>query len=167
VVVIGLDGSAASWDAFWWGCGEANRLHGRAIAVYVSSLAATTAAAAAVPDVPVCELDALHDAANAHAADLRAEAHRQVADQPLTLSFIHAWGDPAQELLRISRTVHACVIAVGRSTKFGHRIAGSLGRRLISMQGAPLVSNRPLTPSRPTASITSDQRRPGRPSSPR
>ena len=29
VVVAGLDGSKTSWDAFWWACGEAQRLDGR------------------------------------------------------------------------------------------------------------------------------------------
>ena len=139
VVVIGLDGSAASWDAFWWACGEATRLHGRAIAVHVSPLVATTAVAAA-PDLTVCcDYQALHDAATEHAAELRAEAHRQAAGQSLDLTFIHTWGDPVDELLRVSRAVEATLIAVGRSTKLGHRIAGSLGRRLISKQCVPLI----------------------------
>jgi hypothetical protein len=35
-VVIGLDGSSASWAAFCWACGEARRLGGRAVAVFTS-----------------------------------------------------------------------------------------------------------------------------------
>jgi nucleotide-binding universal stress UspA family protein len=142
VVVIGLDGSASSWDAFWWGCGEATRLHGRAIAVYVSPLAATApaaAAAAAASGFPICDYQAFEVAATEQAAELRADALRQVAGQPLDLTFIHACGDPAQELLRISRAVQASVIAIGRSTKLRHRIAGSLGRRLITRPRAPLI----------------------------
>jgi hypothetical protein len=140
VVVVGLDGSAASWDAFWWGCGEAARLHGRVIAVYVSRALATTAAVTAAPSLGVCcDYQALRETAIEQATELRAEAHRQVSGQPITLSFIHAWGDPVDELVRISRTVHANLIAVGRSTKLRHRVAGSLGRRLIAKQRAPLV----------------------------
>jgi nucleotide-binding universal stress UspA family protein len=139
VVVIGLDGSATSWDAFWWGCGEATRLHGRAIAVYVSPLTATAPAAAAASGVPICDYQAFEDAATEQAAALRADALRQVAGQSLDLTFIHAWGDPAQELLRVSRAVQASVIAVGRSTKLRHRIAGSLGRRLMTKPRAPVI----------------------------
>jgi nucleotide-binding universal stress UspA family protein len=139
VVVIGLDGSATSWDAFWWGCGEATRLHGRAIAVYVSPLTATAAAAAAASGFPICDYQAFEVAGTEQAAELRADALRQVAGQPLDLTFVHAWGDPAQELLRVSRAVQASVIAIGRSTKLRHRIAGSLGRRLITKPRAPLI----------------------------
>ena len=139
VVVIGLDGSATSWDAFSWGCGEASRLHGRAVAVYVSPCPLSAAAgAAAIPGVLV-DYAAFQDAANEQAAHLRADALRQVAGQPLDLTFIHAWGDPAQELLRVSRAVQASVIAIGRSTKLRHRIAGSLGRRLMTKPRAPVM----------------------------
>jgi nucleotide-binding universal stress UspA family protein len=36
VIVVGLDGSPTSWDAFCWATGEATRTNGRLIAVYVS-----------------------------------------------------------------------------------------------------------------------------------
>jgi nucleotide-binding universal stress UspA family protein len=62
-----------------------------------------------------------------------------VSGQAINLTFVHAWGDPADELVRIARSVHANLIAVGRSTKLRHRVAGSLGRRLISKQCVPLV----------------------------
>ena len=130
--------SAASRDSFWWACGEATRLLGRAIAVYVSRLVATTAAAG--PDLYVCcDHQAPHDAATERPAELRAEAHRQAAGQPLDLSFIHTWGDPVDQLLRVSRALQASLIAVGSSTKLRHRIAACLGRRLISKQRAPLI----------------------------
>ena len=35
-VLIGVDGSEASWSALAWACGETRRLDGRAIAVHVS-----------------------------------------------------------------------------------------------------------------------------------
>jgi hypothetical protein len=36
VIVVGLDGSPTSWDAFTWAAVEATRTHGRLIAVYVA-----------------------------------------------------------------------------------------------------------------------------------
>src|ERR1700689_1795985 len=35
--VVGVDGSENSWYALSWACGEARRLRGRAVAVFVSS----------------------------------------------------------------------------------------------------------------------------------
>ena len=37
-IVIGVDGSAQSWDAFAWAAGEALRRNGRIVAVFVTSL---------------------------------------------------------------------------------------------------------------------------------
>jgi hypothetical protein len=39
VIVVGIDGSDSSWDAFWWASGEAHRLHGRVVATFVSPTA--------------------------------------------------------------------------------------------------------------------------------
>jgi universal stress protein family protein len=36
VIVVGMDGSPASWDAFSWATGEAARDNGRLIAVYAT-----------------------------------------------------------------------------------------------------------------------------------
>src|SRR3954447_15490161 len=43
-IVVGLDGSPSSWDAFSWAAGEALRINGKVVAVYVIPL--TDAAAA-------------------------------------------------------------------------------------------------------------------------
>ena len=40
VIVVGLDGSPTSWDAFSWAAGQAARANGRLIAVYVASAVA-------------------------------------------------------------------------------------------------------------------------------
>src|ERR1700690_3715569 len=39
MVLVGIDGSGTSWNALSWACGEARRLRGRAVAVFVSSSA--------------------------------------------------------------------------------------------------------------------------------
>jgi nucleotide-binding universal stress UspA family protein len=74
------------------------------------------------------------------AARLQAEVQCAAAgDGDVDLVFIHACGDPARELLRIAEAVHAAAIAVGRSTKVRHRVAGSLGRRLLANCRAPII----------------------------
>ena len=40
VVVVGIDGSDTSWDAFCWACGETRRLGGRTVAVFVGPTSA-------------------------------------------------------------------------------------------------------------------------------
>ena len=37
-VVVGIDGSDTSWDAFCWACGETRRLGGRTVAVFVGPI---------------------------------------------------------------------------------------------------------------------------------
>jgi hypothetical protein len=38
VIVVGLDGSPSSWDAFCWAAGEAVRINGKVVAVHVVPL---------------------------------------------------------------------------------------------------------------------------------
>jgi nucleotide-binding universal stress UspA family protein len=137
-VVIGLDGSETSWDAFWWACGETRRLRGRAIVVFVTS-AVHRITVTAIPGVPICDYAAIEDAAAAQAAQLGDEAQRSPAGHGLNLSFVHARGDPAIELLQVATTVQADLIVVGRSTKIRHRFTGALGQRLVSKRNAPVV----------------------------
>jgi nucleotide-binding universal stress UspA family protein len=140
VVVVGLDGSEPSWDAFWWACGEARRLGGRAVAVFVSSCTDPSMAAVwAVVGVAVCDYDALDRAAAAEAARLRAAVRRHAAENDLDIAFVHARGDAAGELLRVARTVRADLIVVGRSAKVRHQLIGSLGRSLVTRRWAPAV----------------------------
>ena len=75
-------------------------------------------------------------AASELAEQRRRQAERHAADQG---AFAHAHGDPALELLRIAAAHQANQIVVGRSTKARHRLAGSLGRRLICRDRAPVV----------------------------
>ena len=140
-VVVGLDGSGTSWDAFWWACGEARRLDSRVVAVFVSSSADACAAvmASAAVGVSVCDYSAWDEAAAARAEQLRAEVRRHGDADDLDVAFVHAHGDPARELLRIAGQAAADLIVVGRSGKARHQLAGSLGRHLAVKRGAPIV----------------------------
>jgi nucleotide-binding universal stress UspA family protein len=140
VVVIGIDGSATSWDAFWWGCGETLRLGGRAVVVYVSPIAEISAAAvaAAVPGVMV-DYREVERADNDQAALLAAQVSDYAGARGVPASFLHTNGDPASELARVAGELHAEVIVVGRSAKARHRVAGSIGRCLVNRKGTPVV----------------------------
>ena len=49
LIVVGVDGSAPSWDAFAWAAGEALRAHGRIVAVFATSIIQPGEALGAVP----------------------------------------------------------------------------------------------------------------------
>lgn len=140
-VVVGVDGSDTSWDAFWWACGEARRLGGRAVVVFVSPFAGAGVASAASDIAAVAAVDfAVRDgAARSQADELREEVARYATDHGIELTFVHARGDAAAELLRVAVAEHADQIVVGRSTKARHHLAGSLGRRLVGKRTAPVV----------------------------
>jgi nucleotide-binding universal stress UspA family protein len=137
ILVVGIDGSDSSWNAFSWGCGEAQRLRGRLVAVFVTPQTRAIAGASFVPGV-VGAYSVMQTAAAEQAAQLQAEA-RQNAGPDVDLTFIHALGNIASELLRIAQAAHADQIIVGRSTKLRHRVTGALGRRLIGRPAAPVI----------------------------
>jgi nucleotide-binding universal stress UspA family protein len=141
VVVVGVDGSDTSWDAFWWACGEVQRLGGRLVVVFVSATPmadAGAAACAAFAGVAVPHA-AIDQRAAEQAEQLRGRVEQCASDADLDLSFIHTSGDATNELLRIAQAEHADLIVIGKSTKARHHVAGSLGRRLIGKRDAPVV----------------------------
>lgn len=73
------------------------------------------------------------------AAELQAEIDRRSADLEVEIDFKHLQGDTAEQLMRAARDIRADLIAVGRSTKLRHHLAGSLGRRLTRNSKAPIV----------------------------
>jgi nucleotide-binding universal stress UspA family protein len=139
-VVVGFDGSATSWDALWWACGEARRLRGRAVAVFVSSAVDAELTMAAAVGFDASAYAAVADRAAAdQAGELWSEVQRAGAGQEVELAFVHARGDPVNALLQVAEAAGADAIAVGRSTKARHRLVGSLGRRLIAKRRAPII----------------------------
>jgi nucleotide-binding universal stress UspA family protein len=137
-VVVGFDGSDSSWDALYWACGEARRLGGRTVAVFVAGAAGTGIEATASAMTGACFVSS-DQLAREWAQQLRGQTKRFAANQGVHLSFINARGDAAAEILRIANAQHADQIVVGRSRKARHRLAGSLGRRLIGRRNAPVV----------------------------
>ena len=75
--------------------------------------------------------------------DIAISLHEEIARDTTTddpnVTFVHAYGGVARELLKVAAVHCADQIVVGRSAKARHRVAGSLGRRLVRKQGAPVV----------------------------
>ena len=132
VIVVGLDGSPASWDAFCWAAGQATRARGSLIAVYATP--AVTPVAPLPGDFGYGE-----QAAQEVAAELKAEAKLRAAEAGVQLTFVRELGDPVHALISVARSAHADLVVVGRSAKMLHHLAGSAARRLASRQDAPVV----------------------------
>jgi nucleotide-binding universal stress UspA family protein len=140
VVVVGIDGSETSWDAFHWACGETRRLAGRTVAVFVcptSGAASATAAASLAGGAGA--YGAIEQTVSDQVGELGGLVRRHALEVGVDLTFVHARGDTATELLRIAGSSHADLVVVGRSTKARHHLAGSLGRRLVGRRNAPVI----------------------------
>jgi DNA-binding MarR family transcriptional regulator/nucleotide-binding universal stress UspA family protein len=131
VIVVGLDGSPASWDAFSWATGEAVRDNGRLIAVHATSVAEPFG-------VPF-DYAAAEQARQEIARQLAGEAAQWATDAGVPLSFVREPGDVIRALTNVARSAGADLVVVGRSAKMLHHLAGSAGRRLVSRRDAPVT----------------------------
>jgi nucleotide-binding universal stress UspA family protein len=131
VIVVGLDGSPTSWNAFAWAAGEAARTDGRLIAVFV--------APAVEPGVEFGMAGASLEAREEMVEQLRVEAESRARDLGTQMTFVRELGDAARALMRLSLSVSADLIVVGKSSKMLHHLAGSLGRRLVSRHDGPAI----------------------------
>lgn len=133
--LVGLDGSATSWDAFIWAAGEAKRSAARLIAAYVVPQPLPLSPAPGV----TTGFSIHQDAESQVGTELEREAKSRAKDLGLSLTFVRGQGEPVHELLRIACAVKADLIVVGKSTKLRHQLAGSCGGRLARERNAPIV----------------------------
>jgi len=134
VIIVGLDGSPSSWDAFSWAVGEAARSKGRLVVVNVNPLAEAVAAFGVPFDYAGVE-QTRHEIAE----ELEHDAVQRANELGVALTFVCEHGDTAQCLAEVARRLHANFVVVGRSTKVLHHLAGSLSHRLTSRNNAPVV----------------------------
>jgi nucleotide-binding universal stress UspA family protein len=139
VIVVGIDGSDTSWDAFCWACGEARRLGGRTVAVFVSPTSGVASATAAAFGGAVVAYGMIQQTMTDQAEELGGQVRAYGRDHGVDVAFVYTQGDTAKELLRVANADQADLLVVGRSTKARHHLAGSLGRRLVGRGGAPII----------------------------
>jgi nucleotide-binding universal stress UspA family protein len=134
VIVVGLDGSPSSWDAFSWAAGEATRSNGKVVAVNVAPFT-EVASAFGVP----FDYAGVEQARRQVADELKRQAAHRADELGVELSFVCEYGDTAHALIDIACRLHANLVVVGRSEKVLHHLAGSLSHRLTSRNNAPVV----------------------------
>jgi nucleotide-binding universal stress UspA family protein len=138
-VVVGIDGSDTSWDAFCWACGETRRLGGLAVAVFVGPTSGAASATAASFGGAVVAYGTIQQSMTDQAEELGNQVRAYGQDHGVDVAFFYTQGDTAKELLRFANAGHADLLVVGRSTKARHHLAGSLGRRLVGRRHAPII----------------------------
>src|SRR5580704_12715835 len=136
VIVVGVDGSAPSWDAFAWAAGEARRADGRIVAVFVTSLIEPEEALGSTAPLGYA---AAADARDQMAEELAAEVARRADALDVEVRFIRGIGDAARVLTDLAHSEHADLMVVGRSAKILHRLAGSVSRRLVLNRESPVL----------------------------
>src|SRR5580704_17295345 len=135
-LVVGVDGSAPSWDAFAWAAGEARRGNGRIVAVFVTSVIEPQEALGSTAPLGYA---AAADARDQMAEELAAEVARRADALDVEVRFIRGIGDAARVLTDLAHSEHADLMVVGRSAKILHRLAGSVSRRLVLNRESPVL----------------------------
>jgi nucleotide-binding universal stress UspA family protein len=130
VIVVGVDGSPTSWDAFAWAAGAAARGDGRLVAVHVVPVGDPVAGFVSTG------LEAMR---NAIAQELQAEIERIALELGVRASFVLERGDVSRATIKVAKEQRADLVVVGRSAKRRHKIAGSLSQRLSQRHDAPVV----------------------------
>jgi nucleotide-binding universal stress UspA family protein len=129
ILVVGVDGSAPSWDAFAWAAGEARRGNGRILAVFVTSLMEPEDMLGSLAPLGYA---ATVEARNQMAEELGAEVARRADALGVEVSFIREMGDAKRVLAEVARSEHADLMVVGRR-------AGSVSRRLVLDRDGPVI----------------------------
>jgi nucleotide-binding universal stress UspA family protein len=135
-IVVGVDGTPTSLRALSHALGLARRQHARLVAVHVRDY----------PTAAAVEWDTCGDAAVAAQragdlleAELRAEVRQYADEWGVPWQFVARRGDPVRELEAVAQECRADALVVGTSAGIGHKIAGSIPRRLVRRSGAPVT----------------------------
>jgi nucleotide-binding universal stress UspA family protein len=136
MLVVGVDGSAPSWDALAWAAGEAQRGNGRIVAVFVTPAIEPEEALGSTAPLGYA---AAVDARDQVAEELAAEVARRADALGVKVRFIRGVGDTVRVLTEVAHSQHADLMVVGRSSKMLHRLAGSVSRRLVLKRESPVI----------------------------
>jgi nucleotide-binding universal stress UspA family protein len=135
-IVVGVDGSAPSWDAFAWAAGEALRSKGRIVAVFVTALMEPGEALGSTAPLGYA---AASDPRDELAEEMAEEVAQRADLLEVEVKFVRGIGDAPRALAEVARTEHADLMVVGRSEKLLHRLVGSVGRRLVLKHDGPVI----------------------------
>ena len=82
---------------------------------------------------------ALRESDAATAAELEGIAAERAASLGVDITVVDREGDPYRHIVQAAREYKADLIVLGASTSLGHRVAGSLGVRLVKTKLCPVL----------------------------
>jgi nucleotide-binding universal stress UspA family protein len=132
LILAAVDGTDTSMRAAAYAVGLARRGGSRLVCLFVSDpsvLGGTSAMAAA----------SMREYEEETARDLMKVATERAATLGVPITVLTPVGDPYHEITRAAREHKADLIVVGASMGFAHRVAGSLGARLIKAKICPVL----------------------------
>lgn len=134
-ILVGVDDSITATRAGFYAAGLARRQRARLIVVFVAPVASAAAAAPGGASLLAAEKQA-HDEV---ARDLAQRAEQGGRELGIDVTFIAAYGNPFQEIVRLAGELRVDAIVVGASTKAGHRFVGSLAVHLVRLGKWPVT----------------------------
>ncbi|MBL7255977.1 universal stress protein [Paractinoplanes lichenicola] len=126
-LLVGVDGSTSSLRAAAYAVGLARRQRCRLVVAYVRTPPPALLPLADGGGVAVT----VNDVQDEVEQELRAAFAQEVPALGVDAHFVTRSGDPYGQLLELAKLVSADAVIVGRSTQPIHRIAGSLGAKLV------------------------------------
>jgi nucleotide-binding universal stress UspA family protein len=130
-LVVGVDGSPASWRALYYAFGLARRQRSTVLAAFVASAIVPASDGAIV---------AARAEANADLADeLKLAIQQLAADYHVSTRFIARAGDPVNMLLEIAAEHHADALIIGASETRMHQLIGSKAVRTVRRCHCPVT----------------------------
>ena len=130
-IVVGLDGSPASFHAVAWAAGLARRERARLVIVYVESVGGV--AYWSPMGVAVAS-----EAAESLVEELKQEVVNHLEGEAIDWDFVHHRGDPAVGLEQVAEQYRADLIVVSRSRRRGG-LLGTVPATLVVEAVRPVV----------------------------
>lgn len=132
VIVVGFDGSPAALRAGAYAAGLARRAGARLVVVHVVTAPVLALLATERPWT-------IEEIVDGRTAELREQVAAGAANAGIDAEFVAVPGEPFAALARVATDLRADLVVVGASARHGHRLAGSLGSRLIRAARWPVV----------------------------
>jgi len=132
-ILVGVDGTETSVNAFVYAAGVARRQCADLQVVYVWPYQGSAL------DIAGYSASAMQQAAEETLEQVRvlaAQAHRELGIS-ITIEVRH--GEPSQQLLEAAKAVRADQIVIGASSKMAHRFIGSVGVKMFRHGHTPIT----------------------------